>query len=208
MQMLSEMKIRNAVILGHGILAIVLGAVLFFLRTIMEGLLLEALAVVAAIMLAAAALLLAGLVDWFAAAAEGIKHVHRVAFYFYMIGGTILVVAGVFFGYYPRATLQLLVIIALIQALVSGLSALIFAIKAEHHRFERRALYFIGTLSILFSGAMAGLVKDLTHQEATTILAAYLCFLGVKMLFFGWRLYRKTILIKNIVNEASTQLTR
>lgn len=205
--MLSEIKIRNRVVFSHGILAIVLGGVLFYMRAIMDGLLIEVLAVVAVIMLAAATLLLAGLVDWFAAAAEVVKHVHRATFYFYMVAGAFLVLAGIFLSYYPKATLQWLVIFASIQAFVSGLSAFIFAIKAGHHRIERRILYFIGTLSILFSGTMASLARGLTNQEATTILAAYLCFLGAKMLFFSWIVHRKALLIKKLVNGAHTALT-
>jgi hypothetical protein len=51
-------------------------------------------------------------------------------------------------------------------------------------------MYFFGTVSILFSGIMFGLIRVLGNRSATAVLGWYLCFVGAKMLFFAWDSHR------------------
>ncbi|MBT9333381.1 hypothetical protein [Paracidobacterium acidisoli] len=177
-------KLRIAIPAIHGSLALLLGLTLLYLHAAMSNPLFEALAVGIAILLSAAALILAAITDWFAALTAGMKKLHRVTFY--LLAGIAFALAGIFLGAYPLVPLQWLVIFAIIHALAFGISALAYAARAGHHSQKRRAMYFFGAVSILFSGAMAGLIRNPTDSSATAILGWYLCFVGAKMLFFAW----------------------
>lgn len=183
--MLREMTIRTRVLAVHGSLAVGLGLVFLYLHATMTNLLFEVLAIVIALMLAAAAFLIAAFTDWFAAFDGGIKkHVHR--FIFYLLGGLAFALTGVFLGYYPEVTMPLLVAFAAVHALAFGVSGLLLARKAKHHKLEHRAMYLFGVLSVLFSATMAALYRTLDNASATAVLGAYLCFVGAKLLFAAW----------------------
>ncbi len=186
--MLSAIKIRTYVLTVHGLLAIGLGLAFLYLHTVMTSQFFEAAAIVIAILLSAGALLLAAIVEWFAAFSEWMKHVHRLTFQ--LLAGVAFALAGVFLGYYPQITLQWLVGFAAIYALASGISAFSFAFKAKHHPRERGLMYIFGTASVLFSGIMAGLSRNMDNPLAIASLGAYLCLVGTKMLFFAWDFHR------------------
>jgi hypothetical protein len=84
----------------------------------MINLIFEALAVVIALTLTTAALLLAGLTDFFAACSEGLKHGHRFALH--MTAGFALAIAAVALGCSAQATLKWLLIAASLHALFYG----------------------------------------------------------------------------------------
>lgn len=188
--MLDDMKIRTRVLATHGTLAICLGLVFLYLHATMNNLLFEAFSVAIAIMLSAAALLFAALIDWFAAFREGPRDVHRVVFY--LLGGLALALTGFFIGYYPEVSVQLLVLFAAIHALAFGVAAFTFAARLKGRYPGLRALYLCGAISLLFSGTMAALARDLTNPAAILMLALYLCFEGVKMVLFSWYLHHAT----------------
>jgi hypothetical protein len=182
--MLGQMKFRIAALATHGILAICLGVSFFYLRATMTNLIFELFATVIAIMLSAAALLVAALGNWFFAFSEGLGHIHR--FTFYLLAGFAFALAGVIVGAYPPVSMQWLVMFAAIHACLFGISALVFAFRANRHVPECHAMYFFGIISVLFSGVMAGLARGLGNSAATAALGWYMCFVGVKMLFFAW----------------------
>jgi MFS family permease len=182
--MLISRSIRTGVLTIHGVLALGLGLAFFYLSATMTNMFFEAFAVIVAIMLAAAALTLAAITDWFAAFSSGMKSVHRITFY--LLAGIAFALAGVFLAYYPDVYMQWLVAFAAIHALAFGISALVFAFNAQHYPRERRAMFAFGSMSVLFSGAMAGWIKYLDDRSATVMFGAYLCFVGLKILFFAW----------------------
>lgn len=182
--MRGQMKFRIVALATHGILAICLGLSFFYLRATMTNRLFEVFATVIAIMLSAAALLVAALGNWFFAFSEGLGSIHR--FTFYLLAGCAFALAGVIVGAYPLVSMQWLVVLAAIHACLFGISALVFAFRATCHIPECRAMYFFGIISVLFSGMMAGLAGGLDNSAATAALGWYMCFVGVKMLFFAW----------------------
>jgi uncharacterized membrane protein HdeD (DUF308 family) len=186
--MLTAIKIRTYVLAIHGSLAIGLGLAFLYLHAVMTNLFFEAAVIVVAIMLLAGALLLAAISEWFAAFSEWMKHVHRVIFQ--LLAGIAFAFVGFSLGYYPQITLQWLVVFAAIYAVASGISAFSFAFKAKHHPRERRVMYIFGTASVLFSGMMAGLSRNMDNPLAIALLGAYLCLVGTKMLFFAWDFHR------------------
>jgi uncharacterized membrane protein HdeD (DUF308 family) len=193
-------KIRAAVLTIHGFLALSLGLAFFYLRATMTNMFFEAFAVIGALMLSAAALILAAITDWFAAFTSGMKSIHRITFY--LLAGIAFALAGIFVGSYPTVYLQWLVVFAALHALAFGISALVFALNARHDRFARRSMWLFGTISVLFSGTMAGWIKYLDDRTAITLLGLYLCFVGLKMLYLAWNSCHQTIEIPEImINE-------
>ena len=183
-------NIRTGVLTIHGALALGLGVAFFYLHATMTNALFDVIAIVIAVMLAAAALILAAITDWFAAFSSGMKSVHRISFY--LLAGVAFGLAGLFLGYYPAVYMQWLAIFAVIHALAFGVSALVFAFNAHQQPLERGAMYVFGSISVLFSGAMAGWIKYLDDRSATLLLGCYLCFVGIKVLFFAWNSHLST----------------
>lgn len=186
--MLKSIKVQERILLIHGVLALWLGLSLFYLRATMTNMIFEGVALAIAILLAAAALVLGGIVDWFAAWNEGMKHLHRLAFY--LLAGLAFALTGVFLGIYSEVSMRRLVFFAAIHALVFGVLALAFTSRAGRHQLERTVTYLCGAVSIVFSGAMTALARQLDEPAATTVLAAYFCFVGVKLLLLSWISYR------------------
>jgi Short repeat of unknown function (DUF308) len=186
--MLVSRSVRTGVLTIHGALALGLGLAFFYLSATMTNMFFEAFAVVVAIMLAAAALILAAITDWFAALSIDMKNVHRVMFY--LLAGAAFTLAGVFLGYYPAVYMQWLMAFAAIHALVFGIASFVSAFNPRHDRHQHEAMGVLGTISVLFSGAMAAWMKYLDDRSATAMLGAYLCFVGIKMLFLAWNSHR------------------
>ncbi len=186
--MLKSIKLQQRILIVHGVLALCLGLALFYLRTSMTNQIFEAVDIVIAVTLAAAALVLGGIADWFAAWNEGIKHLHRLAFY--LLAGLALALAGVFLGIYSQVSMQRLVIFAAIHAVAFGVLALTLSSRANRHALERRGFYLFGALSIVFSGTMTGLARQLDDPAATTTLGVYFCFVGTTLLFLAWISHR------------------
>ncbi|HUY82507.1 MAG TPA: hypothetical protein VMU92_12355 [Acidobacteriaceae bacterium] len=187
--MVISRNVRTGVLAIHGGIALVLGLSFLYLSATMTNPLFEALAVVAVIMLAAVALVLAAITDWFAAFSTGMRSAHRLTFY--LLAGMAFALAGLFIGYYPAVYMQWLVGFAALHALVFGAWSFTFAFTGQDHRMERRAMAAFGTVSVLFSGALAAWVPYLNDQTAVALLGAYLFFVGIKLLFFAWNSHRK-----------------
>lgn len=183
-------RFRTAVLIVHGVLALLLGLAFFYLRATMTNLLFEAVAVVIAILLAGAAFIVAAITDWFVAFSAGTKSIHRVSFY--LLAGIALALAGALLILYPIIHMQWLVVFATLHALAFSITAFGFASKESHPLLERRAMYFFGTISVLFFGIMVGLFRILDDRSATAVLGAYLSFVGTKILFFAWNSHRMT----------------
>ena len=194
--MLKSIKLQQSILLIHGVLALCLGLALFYLRSAMTNQIFEAVAIVIAVTLAAAALVLAGIADWFAAFNEGAKHLHRLTFY--LLSGLALALAGVFLGIYSQVSMRRLVIFAAIHAIAFGVLALALTGRASRHALERRGIYLFGTLSIVFSGAMTGLAGQMDERAATTTLGVYFCFVGTKLLFLAWISHRAARLVEKV----------
>jgi hypothetical protein len=168
----------------QGGIALVLGLSFVYLSATMTNPLFEALAVVAAIMLGAAALVLAAITDWFAAFSRGMKSAHRIAFY--LLAGVGFALAGMAIAYYPGVYLQWTVGLAALHALIFGISAFAFVFAAQRNSLMRATMAAFGTVSVLFSGAAAASIAYLDDRASISVLGAYLIFIGIKLLSFAW----------------------
>jgi uncharacterized membrane protein HdeD (DUF308 family) len=116
------------------------------------------------------------------------KHLHRLTFY--LLAGLAFALTGVFLGIYSEVSMRRLVVLAAIHALAFGVVALAFTSRASRHVLERTTIYLFGAVSIVLSGAMTGLARQLDEPAATTVLGTYFCFVGIKLLFLSWISYR------------------
>lgn len=187
--MVISRNVRTGVLTIHGGIALVLGISFLYLSATMTNPLFEALAVVAAIMLAAAALVLAAITDWFAAFSAGMRSAHRVTFY--LLAGVAFGLAGLFIGYSPGIYMQWLVGFAALHAFVFGTSAFAVVFAGRHDKLERGAMAMFGVASISFSGGLAAWIPYMNDRSAIALLGAYLFFVGVKLLFIAWNSRRK-----------------
>jgi hypothetical protein len=187
--MLKALNIQLRILLAHGALALCLGTALLYLSAAMTNRLFEAIAVVIAILMASAALLLGALADWAAAWGEGTKHLQRSAFY--LLSGLAFATAGAYIGFYAPISLEWLTLLAAIHALAFGLLGIAIALRATRHGWEPRAVFLFGAVSVMFSGTLAALARQLDNRMATGLLGVYFCFVGVKLFFLAWNLHRR-----------------
>jgi MFS family permease len=202
--MLRALKIQLRILVAHGSLALCLGVALLCLSASMTNLLFEAVAVIIALLMASKALILGALADWVAAWGEGTKHLQRSTFY--LLSGLAFATVGVFLGVYAPLSLQWLILLAAIHALAFGLLGIVIALRAKGHGWERRAVFLFGAVSIVFSGTMAGLARQLENRSATALLGVYFCFVGVKLFFLAWNLYQRITMGEAIPDPARGHL--
>lgn len=183
-------NIEPYVLAIHGMLSLSLGLALFYLRATMTNRVFEAIAVAIAVLLAAATLMMAAIADWFAAWSEGLRYLHR--FTFYLFAGLALGIAGVLLGVSFRIYMPRLVFFASFHALAFGLLGVVVAWRATNHGIEQRIMAVSGSISIVFAIVMTTLSNRLDNRDATALLAAYLCFVAVKLFCIAWALFRKT----------------
>jgi hypothetical protein len=153
----------------------------------MTNWLVEVIDVVVAIMLSAAALILAGVTDWFAAFGEGTKHLRRLTFY--LLAGTGLALVGIFLVAYPRTNLEWLVLLASAHAFAFGAFALFSVWKIRHRKLDPSSLLIFGAISMIFSAYLIFFIESSRDRSATLALGGYLCFVGAKTLYFARRAY-------------------
>lgn len=191
--MLKDMHLRSDVLIVHGVLALLLGGVFLYVGASISNLFFEALAVILALILSAAALLLAAVTDWIAAVGEGPRH--RETFLFYAGSGAVLAIAAVAVGCMPEASTEWLVLLGAGHALVFGTVALFWGSRIYRHRSEQGLLLAAGAISVLFSGVIAGLAATRASiAEQIGILGLYLLFAGIKMLCLSWGLHRSALM--------------
>jgi hypothetical protein len=198
--MLKALNIQLQILVAHGALAFCLGVALLYLSATMTNPLFEAIAVVIAVLMASTALILGALGDWVAMWGEGTKHLERSTFY--LLSGLAFATAGVFLGVYASISLQWLILLGAIHALAFGLLGIVIAVRAKRHGWKRRAVFLFGAVSTVFSGAMAGLARQLVNRDLTNLLGVYFCFVGVKLFFLAWNLHRRITTGEAIADSA------
>jgi uncharacterized membrane protein HdeD (DUF308 family) len=78
---------------------------------------------------------------------------------------------------------------AAIHACVFGIVAIASATRAGNQPARNYLIYLFGPASIAFSGILAACaVDDAGNPLATTLLGIYLCFVGLKLFVFAWKL--------------------
>lgn len=182
-------EIRLDVLAVNGTLTLILGLALFYLQGMMTNFLFDIIASVSAFMLCAAAFLMVGIVDFWAAVSFGIKRLHDVMFY--LLLGVAFAACGIFVAFGSPDAIQVLVVFTIVHGLASGVLGFAAAQKPTFSYFERIAFYSFATASVVVSGTIAGLAKNLDDRSSVGWIGAHLCLVGFKLLFlagsFGYR---------------------
>ncbi len=176
-------EIRLDVLLVNGTLTLILGLTLLYLQGMMTNFLFDIIAIVSVIVLSAAAFIMIAIVDFCAAISFGVKRPRDVAFYSLL--GVAFAVCGVVVAFGPPEAIQILLILTIAHGFASGALGFAAAQKSAFSRFERLTFYSFATASIAVSGMIAGLVENLDDRSAVGWIGAYLCLVGVKLLFLA-----------------------
>ncbi|MBV8631803.1 MAG: hypothetical protein JOZ83_12815 [Silvibacterium sp.] len=203
--MLKAFNTQLRILIVHGVLAFCLGGALLYLAAGMTNPLFEAVSVVLAILMASAALLLGALADWVAAWGDGTRHLQRSAFY--LLSGLAFATAGAYLGIYAPISLEWLLLLAAIHALAFGLLGIAIALREKRHGWEQRIVFLFGAASIAFSGALAGIAKQLNNHNATWVLGVYFCFVGVKLAYLAWSLHRRIADAEGLLDSGRDRVT-
>lgn len=185
--MVRKAKVHTIVFIIQGILMIGLGLTLFWVSTTMTNVLFVAAGCIVAVLLTAACLLLAGVIDCIGGLT--IRSGHRRELHLYLLFGATATIAGLFFWLSPFASVQILVGLAGVQALFLGTWDLRLATHLKDHLRERRALHILGAISLAF-GFMLVASMELASRSALMLLACYLTCIGIHLVMAGLYIYR------------------
>ena len=166
---------------------IALGLALFWVRSTMTNIVFEATGCVVAVLLTAAGLLLIGVIDGIGGLA--LHHGHRRELHFYLFLAALAMGAGLFFWISPWGSVQLLAVIAGLQALIWGGWDLRFASHLREHPRERKALRLLGAITLAL-GVLLVIGMEFTNRGALFLLAAYMTYIGIHILLLGIYMYR------------------
>jgi uncharacterized membrane protein HdeD (DUF308 family) len=184
--MVREAKVHTTILVAQGILMIALGLALFWVRSTMTNLVFEATGCVVAVLLTAAGLLLIGVIDCIAGLA--LHHGHRRELHFYLFFAALSMGAGLFFWLSPRGSVQMLAVLAGLQALIWGGWDLRLASHLRDHPRERRALWILGAITLVL-GVLLVIGMELTSRGALFLLATYVTYIGIHILLIGIYIY-------------------
>lgn len=176
-------EIRLDVLLVNGTLTLILGLALLYLQGMMTNLLFDIIAIVSAIVLSAAAFIMIAIVDFCAAISLGVKRLRDVAFY--SILGVAFAACGAVVAFGPPEALQILLVLAIVHGFASGALGFAAARKPAFSGFERIVFYSFATASIAVSATIAALAENLDDRSSLGWIGAYLCLVGVKLLFLA-----------------------
>lgn len=167
----------------HGGVALVCGLAVLYLSLLAENPFFSALAIVIALVLCGAAITLAGIADWFAAAEAGRRNLRQILLY--GLAGICFVAAGSFLGFSSSASLQILLLLVIAHGLIFGGLGLLSAVRLKHKGVDAAIIAFFGLLSIAVAGWMAGRIREWNDRSALLWVGAYLCLVGAKLFFFA-----------------------
>lgn len=185
--MVREARIHTVVLVIQGVLMIGLGLTLFWLSTTMTNILFEATGSLVAVLVTAVGLLLVGIIDGIAGLA--VHKNHRRELHVYLVLGITSFVAGLFLWLSPWGTVQLLALLAGLQALAWGGWDLHFAFNLRDQPRERTVMYVLGAITIAVGVVLIG-GMELTSRGALLLLAIYATYIGIYILMIGLHVRR------------------
>jgi predicted MFS family arabinose efflux permease len=181
--MLNRPQLRTTLFAVHGGVSLACGLAVLYLSLLAANPFFSAMAIVIALVLCGAAITLAGIADWFAAAETSRRNLQQVLLY--ALAGLCFVAAGSFFGFSSSATLQILLLLVIAHGLIFGALGLLSALRLQHKGMDAIVIALFGLLSIAVAGWMAGRIREWTDRSALVWVGAYLCLVGAKLFFFA-----------------------
>ncbi len=190
--MVREGKVHTTVLILQGLLTVGVGLTLFSISATMTNILFEIAGCVAAVLLTAACLVIAGVIDCIGGLE--IRKGHRRELHIYLLVGATSMIAGLFFWFSAEGSVQILAMLAGLHGLFWGIWDLRFASHLKDHPRERRVLRVLGGITIGL-GILLVAGMEFSSRFAVTLLACYLTYIGVHILLIAMYIYHpwKTI---------------
>lgn len=176
-------EIRIEVLLVNGTLILAVGLLLLYLPGIMTNIIFNVFAIVSALVLAGAALLITGIIDFGAALGAGLKRPKYLIFY--SLIGISFVLFGAYVLYVPPEAIQFLVLFTIIHGLLFGALGFFVTRRQFLSKIEKAILYTLASASVAMSGFIAGLFDTLDDRSSIGWSGGYLCLVGIKLLFLA-----------------------
>jgi uncharacterized membrane protein HdeD (DUF308 family) len=184
--MFKDMQIRSRLLFILGSLSILLGIAFLYLRLTMQNALIQTVVSAMVIVLASATFLIMAFTEWFAAYKEGTRNLQKLLVYAF--SGAAFALVAILIGAFPTVSFHLLIYFAAAHAIIFGAQAFAWAVKHRRHRMSY-PVYFFAVISIILAFAMFGFASTLDELTAIVVLGIYLCFVGIKLIFFAWNLH-------------------
>lgn len=181
--MLKRPELRSTIFAVHGAVALGCGLAVLYLGLLAGNPFFSAIAIVIALVLCGAAITLAGIADWFAAAETARRNLHQILLY--ALAGLCLVGAGSFLGFSSSATLQILLLLVVAHGLIFGGLGLLSAFRLKSKGMDTVIIALFGLVSIGIAGWMASQIRVWDDRTALSWVGAYLCIVGLKLFFFA-----------------------
>lgn len=173
-------EIRLEVLLINGTLILAVGLILLYLPGMMTNIIFNVFAVVSTLILAGAAFLVTGVIDFGAALGTGLRRPKYLVFY--SLISIAFVISGIYMLYGPPEAIQFLVLFTIIHGLLFGTLGFFAARRRFLSRLERGILYAFASASVAISGLIAGLFDTLNDRSSIGWTGGYLCLVGIKLL--------------------------
>jgi uncharacterized membrane protein HdeD (DUF308 family) len=190
--MYMAMTLNGALIflMTNGIAMLGIGLVLLFIRATMTNLIFDAFGAIFALMLVAASLLFSALLDFVCLA--GMRFHHLKELRRYLLLGMISAGAGLFFIFYPSASMQILCYFIAAYALFLGIGKLRLAQHWDCGSRERLVINVLGCMAVCFSGVLVAVASG-DERNAIEVLGLYSLFVGAQMLLSTFYLYQQRV---------------
>lgn len=181
--MLKRPQLRAAIFAVHGAVALGCGLAVLYLGLLAGNPFFSAIAIVIALVLCGAAITLAGIADWFAAAETARRNLQQILLY--ALAGLCLVAAGSFLGFSSSATLQILLLLVVAHGLMFGGLGLLSAFRLKPKGMDTVVIAVFGVVSMAMAGWIASQIRVWDDRVALSWVGSYLCIVGVKLFFFA-----------------------
>ena len=182
--MAGEPKLHLRALTTQGLIVLGLGLAFLYLRTGMTNPLFEVVGIVAAVVLSGSALALAAITEWVLVYRSEASDPRRAVFY--TLAGVLLATAALLLFYISDLSMQILLVVAAVQAAAAGFWNLFFVRSHLTGRVGRIGADVFGVVSLLFGGLLVYATR-MDDRDAIGLLGLYLLVEGVKLMFFGWQ---------------------
>jgi uncharacterized membrane protein HdeD (DUF308 family) len=178
------------VLTTNGIAMLGIGLALLYIRATMTNVIFDVFGAVFALMLVAASLLLSALLDFVCLA--GMRFHHLKELRGYLLLSMISAGVGLFFLFYPLASIQVLCYFIAAYALFLGIGKLRLAQHWDCGSREKLVINVLGCMAVCFSGILVAVANG-EELNVIEVLGLYSLFVGAQMLLSTFYLYRQRV---------------
>jgi hypothetical protein len=182
-----NLQTRLTLMTVHGIVMVLIGLALFWIRAVMTNVIFDVLGSTFALMLLVASFLFSAVLDWVFEVETELHHIRELR--------RLLLVSGIaaagcwFFLIASTPSIRVLCYFTAVYALFLGIGKIRLAQHLDRGTRERIIINVLGCLAICFSGILAAMANK-EERSAIAVLGGYSLFVGLLMLlstFYGYQ---------------------